>query len=47
MKQYTNELTPSVLASFKNPFSAEQLANANEEQRQISNPMLKKWKTVL
>lgn len=35
MKQYTNELTPSVLASFKNPFSAEQLVNADEEQRQI------------
>jgi uncharacterized Zn-binding protein involved in type VI secretion len=35
MKQYTNELTPSVLASFKDPFSPEQLANADEEQRQI------------
>lgn len=35
MKQYTNELTSSVLASFKNPFTAEQLANADEEQRQI------------
>ena len=35
MKQYTNELTSSVLASFRNPFSAEQLANADEEQRQI------------
>ncbi|MEG5551579.1 hypothetical protein UXO11_18500 [Enterobacter wuhouensis] len=35
MQQYTNELTPSVLASFKNPFSPEQLANADEEQRQI------------
>jgi len=35
MKQYTNELTSSVLASFKAPFSAEQLANADEEQRQI------------
>ncbi|EJL7217507.1 PAAR domain-containing protein [Salmonella enterica] len=35
MKQYTNELTPPVLASFKNPFSAEQLANADDEQRQI------------
>jgi len=33
MEQYTNELTPSVLASFKNPFSTEQLANADEEQR--------------
>ena len=35
MKQYTNELTPPVHASFKNPFSAEQLANADDEQRQI------------
>ncbi|ENE6993395.1 hypothetical protein ABNV85_004175 [Salmonella enterica] len=35
MKQYTNELTPPMLASFKNPFSAEQLANADDEQRQI------------
>ncbi|ELC3722917.1 hypothetical protein RJE73_004096 [Salmonella enterica] len=35
MKQYTNELTPPALASFKNPFSAEQLANADDEQRQI------------
>ena len=35
MKQYTNELTSSVLASFKEPFSAEQLANADEEQRLI------------
>ncbi|HCF8064365.1 TPA: PAAR domain-containing protein [Klebsiella michiganensis] len=35
MKQYTNELTPSVLASFNHPFSAEQLANADEEQRKI------------
>ncbi|KLP36235.1 PAAR domain-containing protein [Enterobacter ludwigii] len=35
MKQYTNELTPSVLASFRNPFSAEQLANADDEQRLI------------
>ncbi|WP_034457680.1 PAAR domain-containing protein [Buttiauxella noackiae] len=35
MKQYINELTPPVLASFKNPFSAEQLANADDEQRQI------------
>lgn len=35
MQQYTNALTPSVLASFKNPFNAEQLANADEEQRQI------------
>ncbi|HBR2800908.1 TPA: PAAR domain-containing protein [Klebsiella pneumoniae] len=35
MKQYTNELTPSVLTSFKNPFSPAQLANADEEQRQI------------
>ena len=35
MNQYTNELIPSVLASFKNPFSAEQLASADDEQRQI------------
>lgn len=35
MKQYTNGLTTAVLASFKNPFSAEQLANADEEQRQM------------
>ena len=35
MRQYTNGLIPSVLASFKNPFSTEQLANAGEEQRQI------------
>ncbi|EKY1893482.1 PAAR domain-containing protein [Salmonella enterica subsp. arizonae serovar 35:z4,z32:-] len=35
MKQYTNELTPPALASFKNPFSAEQLANEDDEQRQI------------
>lgn len=35
MQQYTNELTPSVLTSFKNPFSPDQLANADEEQRQI------------
>ena len=35
MKQYTNELTPSVLTSFMNPFSAEQLANADDQQRQI------------
>ncbi|MBS0849866.1 PAAR domain-containing protein [Citrobacter sp. JGM124] len=35
MKQYTNELTPSVLALFKEPFSAEQLSGADEEQRQI------------
>lgn len=47
MKQYANELTPSVLVSNINPFSREQLSNANEEQRQISNPTLKKWKTVL
>jgi hypothetical protein len=47
MKQYTYEFTPSVLVSYLNPFSTEQLANANEEQRQISNPMLKKSKTVL
>ena len=35
MKQYTNELTPPVLVSFKNPFSAEQMANSDDEQRQI------------
>jgi hypothetical protein len=35
MKQHTNELTPSVLVSYLNPFSTEQLANADEEQRQI------------
>ncbi|MEY8711633.1 hypothetical protein [Mangrovibacter phragmitis] len=35
MKQYTNELTSSVLASFKDPFRAEQWVNADEEQRQI------------
>jgi len=37
MKRYTNELTPSVLVSYLNPFSTEQLANADAdaEQRQI------------
>lgn len=33
MKQYTNELTPSVLSSFKKPCSTERLANADKEQR--------------
>lgn len=44
MKQYSNELTPSVLASFDNPFSAEQLANADEEQRQIFKSHIEEMK---
>ena len=44
MKQYTNELTPSVLASFNHPFSAEQLANADEEQRQIFKSHIEEMK---
>ena len=35
MKQYTNELTSSVITILKNPFRVEQLANTDEEQRQI------------
>lgn len=45
-QQYTNELTPSVLASFKNPFSAEQLANADEEQRQIFKSHVEEMKDL-
>ena len=44
MQQFTNELTPSVLASFKNPFSAEQLANADEEQLQIFKSHIEEMK---
>ncbi|MCG0457016.1 hypothetical protein L6R44_13095 [Enterobacter cloacae complex sp. ECC445] len=35
MQQYTNEITPSLIASHKNPFPAERWANANETERQI------------
>lgn len=35
MQKYTNEITTSVIALFKNPYSVEQLANADDEQRQI------------
>lgn len=44
MNQYSNELTPSVLASFKDPFSEEQLANADEEQRQIFKSHIEEMK---
>ncbi len=44
MKQYSNELTASVLDSFDNPFSAEQLANADEEQRQIFKSHIEEMK---
>jgi uncharacterized Zn-binding protein involved in type VI secretion len=46
MQQYTNELTPSVLGSFKNPFSPEQLANADEEQRQIYKSHVEEMKDI-
>ncbi|EQA1622783.1 hypothetical protein V5K00_RS11640 [Enterobacter asburiae] len=36
MKQYTNELTPEMLAAFdESPFTAEQLAAMNDESRSI------------
>lgn len=44
MKQYNNELTPSVLALVTNPFSAEQLANADDEQRQIFKSYVEEMK---
>ncbi len=36
MKQYTNELTPEMLAAFdESPFTAEQLAGMNDEARSL------------
>lgn len=35
MQQYTNEITPSLIALFKNPFPAERWANADEEECQF------------
>ena len=36
MKQYTNELTPEMLAAFdKSPFTTEQLAGMNDEARSL------------
>lgn len=44
MQQYTNEITSSVIALFKNPFSAERLASADDEQRQIFNSHVEEMK---
>lgn len=45
MQQFTNELTPEVISSLKNPFTPEQMANADDQQLALFHAHIDEMKT--